>query len=212
MPGPPGKRVREAVAEVERGPMPSLAVSPPPAHRASRQILIDSDDVDLRIAEKPERVHVAAYGQRQSTYAQLRSWIAACHPRGTFRGTVFWPIPTQRVPSVRSTVLSVQLARVLHEAILLVNGRSAVRSRSPAPRSDGVKCPLLVSVRGTNVTGWSVDGALTLVMAMPLERRHNPVSGGGPGTRQSRRFRSSYVADAGGPVREAMHAVSRRRI
>src|SRR5689334_8917693 len=89
MPGPPGKRVRKAVAEVERGPMPSLAVSPPPAHRASRQILIDSDDVDLRIAEKPERVHVAAYGQRQSTYAQLRSWIAACHPRGTFRGTVF---------------------------------------------------------------------------------------------------------------------------
>jgi hypothetical protein len=138
MPGPPGKRVREAVAEVERGPMPSLAVSPPPAHRASREILIDSDDVDLRIAEKPERVHVAAYGQRQSTYAQLRSWIAACHPRGTFRGTVFWPIPTQRVPSVRSTVLSVQLARVLHEAILLVNGRSAVRSRSPAPSSEGV--------------------------------------------------------------------------
>ena len=42
-----------------------------------------------------ERVHVAAYGQRQSTYAQLRSWIAACHPRGTFRGTVFWLIPAQ---------------------------------------------------------------------------------------------------------------------
>ena len=53
MPGPLGKRVREAVAEVERGPMPSLAVSPPPAHRAGRQILIDSNDVDLRIAEKP---------------------------------------------------------------------------------------------------------------------------------------------------------------
>jgi len=31
-------------------------------------------------------------------------------------------------------VLSVQLARVLHEAILLVNGRSAVRSRSPVPK------------------------------------------------------------------------------
>jgi len=49
-----------------------------------------------------EPVHVAAHGQRQSTYAQLRSWIAACRPRGTFRGTVFWPIPAQRVPSVRS--------------------------------------------------------------------------------------------------------------
>jgi 2,4-didehydro-3-deoxy-L-rhamnonate hydrolase len=32
------------------------------------------------------------------------------------------------------------------------------------------------------------------------------------GTRQSRKFRSSYVADAGGSVSEAMHAVSRRRI
>jgi hypothetical protein len=34
----------------------------------------------------------------------------------------------------------------------------------------------------------------------------------GPGTRQSRKFRGSYVADAGGSVSEAMHAVSRRRI
>ena len=33
-----------------------------------------------------------------------------------------------------------------------------------------------------------------------------------PGTRQSRKFRSSYVADAGGSVSAAMHAVSRRRI
>jgi hypothetical protein len=33
-----------------------------------------------------------------------------------------------------------------------------------------------------------------------------------PGTRQSRKFRRSYVADAGGSVSEAMHAVSRRRI
>ena len=32
------------------------------------------------------------------------------------------------------------------------------------------------------------------------------------GTRQSRKFRSSYVADAGGSVSEEMHAVSRRRI
>jgi hypothetical protein len=33
--------------------MPSLAVSPPPAHRTGRQFLIDGDDVDLRITEKP---------------------------------------------------------------------------------------------------------------------------------------------------------------
>jgi hypothetical protein len=66
-----------------------------------------------------ERVHLAAYGQGWYAYARLRSWIAACHSRGTFRGTVFWLIPAQRVPSVRSTVLSVQLARSVHEAVLL---------------------------------------------------------------------------------------------
>jgi hypothetical protein len=33
-----------------------------------------------------------------------------------------------------------------------------------------------------------------------------------PETRQSRKFRGSYVADADGSAREAMHAVSRRRI
>src|SRR5580692_644313 len=33
--------------------MPPLAVSPPPTYRTSRQLLIDSDDVDLRITEKP---------------------------------------------------------------------------------------------------------------------------------------------------------------
>jgi hypothetical protein len=32
------------------------------------------------------------------------------------------------------------------------------------------------------------------------------------GTRQPRKFRGSYVADAGGSVSEEMHAVSRRRI
>jgi hypothetical protein len=53
VPGLLGEGVREAVAEVERGRMPSLAVSPPPAHRTGRQLLIDGDDVDLRITEKP---------------------------------------------------------------------------------------------------------------------------------------------------------------
>jgi hypothetical protein len=33
--------------------MPALAVPPPPAHRPGRQLLIDGDDVDLRITEKP---------------------------------------------------------------------------------------------------------------------------------------------------------------
>jgi hypothetical protein len=84
-----------------------------------------------------ERVHVAVYGQGQSAYARLRSRITAYHPRGTFRGTAFWFIPAQRVPSVQCPVPSVQLARSVHGAVLLVNGRSAVRSRSPAPRSEG---------------------------------------------------------------------------
>jgi hypothetical protein len=53
VPGLLGERVGEAVAEVERGRVPSLAVSPPPAHRAGRQFLIDGDDVDLRITEEP---------------------------------------------------------------------------------------------------------------------------------------------------------------
>ena len=62
MPGPPASVYVKQSPKLSVAPMPSLAVSPPPAHRASRQILIDSDDVDLRIAEKPERVHVAVYG------------------------------------------------------------------------------------------------------------------------------------------------------
>jgi DNA-binding transcriptional regulator YiaG len=72
--------------------------------------------------------HVTAYGQGQSDYARLQPWITACHPRGTFRGTVFWLISAQRVPSVRLIVPSVQLARVLQEAILLVNSWSASSS------------------------------------------------------------------------------------
>jgi integrase len=44
-----------------------------------------------------------------------------------------------QVATLRPASPSVQLAPSLHAAVLLVNGRSAVRSRSPAPRSDGVK-------------------------------------------------------------------------
>jgi hypothetical protein len=45
--------------------------------------------------------------------------------------------------------------------------------------------------------------------------RQNGGDGDEPGKGRdtaSRKFRSSYVADAGGSVSEAMHAVSRRRI
>jgi hypothetical protein len=71
-------------------------------------------------------------------YTGLRLWTVACRPRGTVRGTVRGTarriIPAQRVLSARWPVPSVQLARSVHGAVLLVNGRSAVRSRSPAPR------------------------------------------------------------------------------
>ncbi len=54
--------------------------------------------------------------------------------RGTFRGTVLWVIPAHPVLSMRFRVPSVQLAHTLLGAGLLVNGRSAVRMRSPAPQ------------------------------------------------------------------------------
>jgi hypothetical protein len=53
-----------------------------------------------------------------------------------------------------------------------------------------------------------------LPVALDQPRRQPPVIGLGdyPRTRQSRKFRGSYVAGAGGSVSAAMHAVSRRRI
>jgi len=51
-------------------------------------------------------------------------------------------------------VLSVQLARSVHEAVLLVNGRSAVRSRSPAPSSAG-------SLHSSWRSRWSVGRPLS---------------------------------------------------
>jgi len=52
VPGPVGERVGEAVAEIEPGRMPPLAVSPPPAHRTVGQIRIDGHDVDLRVTKE----------------------------------------------------------------------------------------------------------------------------------------------------------------
>ena len=71
-------------------------------------------------------------------YARLRPWTIARRPRGTIRGTTRRIIPAQWVPSVQWTVPSVQLAHVRPVSTLLVNGRPAVRTRSPAPRSEGV--------------------------------------------------------------------------
>src|ERR1700751_3994689 len=72
-------------------------------------------------------------------YARLRPRTSVRHPRGTVRGTTRRIIPVQWEPSVRLPAPSVQLERTMHEAVFLVNGRSALRIRSPAPRSDKVK-------------------------------------------------------------------------
>src|SRR6185437_2028344 len=47
-------------------------------------------------------------------------------PRGTVRGTTRHKIPAQREPTVHWPVPSVEPARSVYEAVLLVNGRSAV--------------------------------------------------------------------------------------
>ncbi len=72
--------------------------------------------------------------------------------RGTVRGTSHRINPAQRVSSMRLSVPSVQLARTMHEAVLLVNGRSAVRSRSPAPRSEGHLASSLLGASSCEMT------------------------------------------------------------
>ena len=56
--------------------------------------------------------------------------------RGTVRGTARRIVPAQRVPLVQWLVSSVQVARTVRGTVLLVNGRSVVRIRSPAPSSE----------------------------------------------------------------------------
>jgi nitroimidazol reductase NimA-like FMN-containing flavoprotein (pyridoxamine 5'-phosphate oxidase superfamily) len=51
--GPVGECVREAVAEIEPGRMPPLAVSPPAAHRTVGQVRVDGHDVHLRVTKEP---------------------------------------------------------------------------------------------------------------------------------------------------------------
>ena len=71
-------------------------------------------------------------------YARLRLWAVGGFPRGTVCGTARRIMPAQRAPPVRLPAPSVQLVRTMHEAVLLVNGRPAVRIRSLAPSSAGV--------------------------------------------------------------------------
>ena len=66
----------------------------------------------------------------------LRSWSVASSPCGTVRGTARRIIPDRRVPSVQRPVPSLQLARTVHRAVLLVNGKSTVRMRRPRPKDE----------------------------------------------------------------------------
>src|ERR1700681_2288707 len=43
-----------------------------------------------RLEHRDDMLLSTLYGQGRSDYARLRPWITAYHPRGTFRGTVFW--------------------------------------------------------------------------------------------------------------------------
>jgi hypothetical protein len=88
--------------------------------------------------QRPDRLSCRTMASRSAAaaasahYARLGPWTLARRPRGTVRGTTCRIIPAQRVPSAQLSVLSVQPARSVHGAVLLVNGRSAVRIRSPA--------------------------------------------------------------------------------
>jgi hypothetical protein len=78
-------------------------------------------------------------------FCSLRSATAvdfSRRPRGTVRGTTHGIIPAQRVPSAQLSLPSLQLAHSAREAVLLVNGGSAVRSRSPAPCPEVDDSPL----------------------------------------------------------------------
>ena len=71
---------------------------------------------------------------------------------------------------------------------------------------------IIVGFQQASQAGDSVQLVAPTNRASSGTYRLAPEAGRGTGTRQSRKFRSSYVADAGGSVSEAMHAVSRRRI
>ena len=93
------------------------------------------DPMKGSIRQCNDRFDVAVAGSGH--YARLQPSASFRGKRGTVRGTSRRIIPAQLVPSVRLPVPSVQLGRVQSVSTLLVNGRSAVRSRSPAPRSAG---------------------------------------------------------------------------
>jgi hypothetical protein len=94
-------------------------------------------------------------GYRQPAEAGSRSGGGgrarrACRPRGTFRGTALRIIPAQRVLAVRWRVPLVQLAHMLHGAVLLVNGRAEKESN----RATVTSCSRL---HGVELRAWTVD-------------------------------------------------------
>ena len=61
------------------------------------------------------------------------------------------------MPSRHQSVVSVQVVRSERWARLLVNGRPAVRTRSPAPRSEGVSTPTFAPARGPSAPVHEAD-------------------------------------------------------
>ena len=97
--------------------------------------------------------------------------------------------------------------------------RSRGQHRRPGPAAARTLAAVVLALRFTVLKGVidqiadQLADKLGVVPSNPLSMdAEGNVSRLLPGTRQSRKFRSSYVAGAGGSVSEAMHAVSRRRI
>ena len=103
-------------------PYPTWDTQADPLRRATTCSTVLSDHPKLR-----RRCAGSAH------YARLRSWTVARRSHGTVRGTTRRITPAQQVPSVRRPVLSVQLACVLHGAVVLIIRRSWVRSPAAPP-------------------------------------------------------------------------------
>ena len=94
-------------------------------------------------------------------------------------------------------------------AISVVSLTEIAGGMRPPERREVIR--LLGSMQRFEVTEQVAWRAATLMQE--YRRSHSGIGlGDYPRTRQGRKFRSSYVAGAGGSVSAAMHAVSRRRI
>jgi hypothetical protein len=72
--------------------------------------------------------------------------------RGPLRGPSHSCKRCNQRPQRHGSVVSVQAARPVHGAVLLINGRPAVRTRSPAPRSEARPADARAAAHGSHST------------------------------------------------------------